>query len=107
VAEVVLARQQDFIFGGLFQWGVFGEGPPARRNRHRATVAGGGILEVPRPGQHVLPRPAHSCCGISARWCSSRRAKVYLGFEYQIAFHRYLIENKSENVMQGMVRWNI
>ena len=34
-------------------------------------------------------------------------AKIYLGFEYQIAFHRYLIENKTENVLQGMVRWNI
>jgi hypothetical protein len=34
-------------------------------------------------------------------------AKIYLGFEYQIAFHRYLIPDKTENVLQGMVRWNI
>jgi hypothetical protein len=34
-------------------------------------------------------------------------AKIYLGFEYQIAFHRYRIPNKTENVLQGMVRWNI
>jgi hypothetical protein len=34
-------------------------------------------------------------------------AKIYLGFEYQFTINRYLIEGKSENTLQGMIRWNI
>jgi hypothetical protein len=34
-------------------------------------------------------------------------AKLYLGAEYQIAFNRYLITGKTENTLQGMIRWNI
>jgi hypothetical protein len=33
-------------------------------------------------------------------------AKLLVGFEYQIAFNRYLIEGKTENVLQGMIKWN-
>ena len=33
-------------------------------------------------------------------------SKIYVGLEYQIAFNRYLISGKTENVLQGMFRWN-
>ena len=33
--------------------------------------------------------------------------KLYADFEYQLAFNRYLITGKTENVLQGMLRWNI
>ena len=30
-----------------------------------------------------------------------------MGAEYQLAYNRYLIQGKTENVLQGMIRWNI
>lgn len=83
---------QDFVFGGFMQWGVFGEGahvsvPGLRGNRFFIT-------------QPQLLWDAGKLIQFTPR-------KIYLGFEWQFALNRYLIEGKTENVLQGMIRWNI
>ena len=86
---------QDFIFGGFFQAGLFGEG--AHVNPGPFDLAEGNRFFLAQPqllwdfGKVIQFTPA----------------KLYLGFEYQLAYHRYLIEGKTENTLQGMVRWNI
>lgn len=83
---------QDFIFGGFFQWGVFGEGEGKRGN-----PAEGNSFFLSQPqllwdfGKLIQFTPA----------------KLYLGFEYQYTINRYLIDGKSENLLQGMARWNL
>lgn len=84
---------QDFIFGGFVAWGVFGEG----QSRNPALGQKGNWFLVTQPqllwdfGKLITFTPA----------------KLYLGFEWQIALNRYLIQDKTENVLQGMIRWNI
>lgn len=84
---------QDFMFGGFLSWGVFGEG----QGRGSFSTTKGAPFFVTQPqllwdlGKAITFTPA----------------KLYVGFEYQLAFNRYLIQNKTENVLQGMVRWNI
>ncbi|HTE56410.1 MAG TPA: hypothetical protein VK698_36400 [Kofleriaceae bacterium] len=84
---------QDFIFGGFLQWGLFGEG----ESRRDPALGEGNNFITSQPqllwdfGKAVQFTPA----------------KLYLGFEYQYTMNRYLIEDKSENLLQGMVRWNI
>lgn len=80
-----------FLVGGFFQWGLFGEGDaPSLMTEGRPF-----FLSQPQLlwdiGKAVQFTPA----------------KVYVGFEYQLSVNRYLIEGKTENVLQGMVRWNI
>jgi hypothetical protein len=91
----------DFIFGGFFQWGVFGEGdgelvfgePPN-------TIA------VPAEGRpFFLTQP--QLLWDFGKVIQFTPAKLYLGLEYQLAFNRYLIEGKTENTLQYMIRWNI
>lgn len=83
---------QDFIFGGFFQTGLFGEGEAIA-----PSVGEGNRFFLAQPqllwdfGKPIGFTPA----------------KLYAGFEYQLAFNRYLITGKTENVLQGMIRWNI
>lgn len=87
---------QDFIFGGFFQWGVFGEGGPATQ------VAADQFLQG---RSFFLTQP--QLLWDFGKLIQFTPAKIYLGLEYQIAFNRYLIEEKTENVLQYMLRWNI
>lgn len=83
----------DFLFGGFFSWGVFGEGDL----KNGLVGPGGNWFFITQPqllwdfGKVIKAAPA----------------KLYLGFEYQFSLNRYLIEDKSENLLQGMIRWNI
>jgi hypothetical protein len=86
---------QDFIFGGFFQTGLFGEG--AHRNP--------GPFDLTTGHPFLLAQP--QLLWDFGKLIRFTPAKLYLGAEYQIAFHRYLIPGKSENVLQGMIRWNI
>ena len=91
----------DFIFGGFFQWGVFGEGegnlvfgePPN-------TVA------VPTEGNSFFLTQPQILLDVG-KLIKFTPAKLYAGFEYQFTINRYLIQDKSENTLQGMIRWNI
>lgn len=84
---------QDFIIGGFISWGLFGEGA----SRNPAFGSAGNWFLVTQPQLLFdLGKPI----GFTP-------AKLYVGLEYQIALNRYLIESKTENVLQGMVRWNI
>jgi hypothetical protein len=95
---------QDFIFGGFFQWGLFGEG--SGNQIIVIEAPGGGPLEVPAKGNSFfLSQP--QLLWDFGKLVRFTPAKIYLGFEYQLAFHRYLIPDKTENVLSGMVRWNI
>jgi hypothetical protein len=86
----------DFIFGGFFQWGVFGEGGPAN-----PIAAAQGL----QGNTFFLSQP--QLLWDFGKLIRFTPAKLYLGVEYQIAFNRYLIEKKTENVLQYMIRWNI
>lgn len=97
---------QDFIFGGFFQWGVFGEGSGNQIIVIEAPSPGGGVLEIPAKGNSFLVSQPQLLWDFG-KLVRFTPAKIYLGFEYQLAFHRYLIPDKTENVLQGMVRWNI
>ena len=81
---------QAFIFGGFFQWGLFGEGDAP-------TLATEG-----RPFFLSQPQLLYDV-GKLAQYTPG---KIYIGLEYQLAFNRYLISGKTENVLQGMIRWN-
>ncbi len=84
---------QDFIFGGFIQWGIFGEG----QSRKNPFLGEGNNFITSQPqllydfGKLVRFTPA----------------KFYIGLEYQYTMNRYLIEDKTENLFQGMIRWNI
>jgi hypothetical protein len=83
---------QDFIFGGFFQAGLFGEGKGKGApfgEGHRFFLSQPQIL-------WDFGKPIGFTPG-----------KLYAGFEGQIAFNRYLIVGKTESLIQGMLRWNI
>jgi hypothetical protein len=84
---------QDFIFGGFFQWGLFGEG------------AGKGAFTGSEGNNFFLTQP--QLLWDFGKVIKFTPAKIYLGLEYQFTINRYLIEGKSENMLQGMIRWNI
>lgn len=97
---------QDFIFGGFFQWGLFGEGEGTQDIVIDAAPPNGGVITVPAKGNtFFLSQP--QLLWDFGKLLTFTPAKIYLGFEYQIAFHRYLIDHKTENTLQGMIRWNI
>jgi len=88
---------QDFIFGGFFQWGLFGEGDAP-------SLTPPGAPEVTKGRPFFLTQPQFLYD--FGKLITYTPGKIYLGFEYQIAFNRYLISGKTENVLQGMIRWN-
>jgi hypothetical protein len=97
---------QDLIFGGFFQWGLFGEGDGQQIIVVEAPSPGGGLLEIPAQGNSFfLTQP--QLLWDFGKTIGFTPAKIYLGFEYQFTVNRYLIEDKSENTLQGMIRWNI
>jgi hypothetical protein len=97
---------QDFLFLGFFSWGVFGEGTGNQYIVDERPAPDGGILKIPVNGNSFfLTQP--ELLWDFGKLVHFTPAKIYLGFEYQAAFHRYLIPGKTENVLQGMVRWNI
>ncbi len=81
---------QSIVLGGFFQWGLFGEGDAP-------TLGGKG-----RPFLLSQPQLLYDI-GKLVRYDPG---KIYIGFEYQISVNRYLIDGKTENVLQGMVKWN-
>jgi hypothetical protein len=83
---------QDFLFGGFFQVGLFGEGV------HR-------LDPTQKGNQFFMAQP--QLLWDFGKLIRFTPAKLYAGLEYQIAFNRYLIQNKTENTLQGMIRWNI
>ena len=97
---------QDFMFLGFFQWGLFGEGTGKQIITVEAPVPGGGTLEIPAKGNSFFLTQPELLWDLG-KTVGFTPAKIYLGFEWQFAFHRYLIPDKTENVLQGMVRWNI
>jgi hypothetical protein len=99
---------QDFIFGGFFQWGLFGEGEGDQYIVIEAPPGenGGGVINVPAEGNSFfLTQP--QLLWDFGKLIKFTPAKIYLGLEYQFTVNRYLIEGKSENMLQGMIRWNI
>jgi len=86
---------QDFLFGGFFQMGLFGEGV------HRNP----GPFDLTRGNPFFLSQP--QLLWDFGKLVQFTPAKLYLGVEYQFAYNRYLIPGKIENVAQGMLRWNI
>lgn len=98
----------DFIFGGFFQWGLFGEGSGEQEILIEAAPGpnGGGIITVPAEGRpFFLTQP--QILWDFGKTIHAAPKKLYLGFEYQFTVNRYLIDGKSENTLSGMIRWNI
>ncbi|MEM9487885.1 MAG: hypothetical protein AAGC55_02010 [Myxococcota bacterium] len=87
----------DFIFGGFLQWGLFGEG--------EAVGFADDAPFIPEGNSFFLTQP--QLLWDFGKAIQAAPGKLYLGFEYQFTINRYLIEGKSENVLSGMVRWNI
>jgi len=81
---------QTILFGGFFQWGLFGEGDAPTLN----TTGRPFFLTQPQ-----LLYDVGKLVGYTA-------GKILIGFEWQVAFNRYLISGKTENVLQGMIRLN-
>jgi len=98
---------QDSSSAGSSSWGVFRRGLLQAEHRHRATVAGRWHPGGPRPGQHVLPRQPQLLWDFG-KVVQFTPAKVYLGFEYQIAFPPLPDrEQVGERAAGAWVRWNI
>ncbi|PTL75228.1 hypothetical protein [Vitiosangium sp. GDMCC 1.1324] len=83
---------QDFKFLGFFQAGLFGEGV------HR-------LDPTQKGNRFFLAQP--ELLWDFGKVITFTPDKLLVGVEYQLAFNRYLIQNKTENVLQGMIRWNI
>ncbi|HYO57945.1 hypothetical protein [Archangium sp.] len=83
---------QDFKFLGFLQAGIFGEGV------HR--------LDPTQKGNRFFMAQPQLLWDFG-KLITFTPDKLLLGFEYQLAFNRYLIQNKTENTLQGMIRWNI
>ncbi|EPX59422.1 hypothetical protein D187_002912 [Cystobacter fuscus DSM 2262] len=84
---------QDFLFLGFFQTGLFGEGE------------GVGTMTGSRGNRFFLAQP--ELLWDFGKLVRFTPGKIYLGAEYQLGYNRYLIQGKIENVLQGMIRWNI
>lgn len=84
---------QSIVLAGFFQWGVFGEGKP----KDPMAPLGEG-----RPFFLAQPQLLYDF----GKLIKYDPGKIYVGFEYQLAFNRYLIKDKTENVLQGMIKWN-
>jgi hypothetical protein len=91
------AWQKTFAIGGqsiqqngFFQWGLFGEGDAPT------------LMTKGRPFFIAQPQLLYDL-GKLVRY---EPGKIWVGFEYQLAFNRYLIGGKTENVLQSMIRWN-
>jgi len=97
---------QDFMFLGFFQWGLFGEGSGTQYLLDERPPPDGGVTPVVVKGNSFFVSQPEFLWDFG-KLVHFTPAKIYLGFEYQIAFHRYLIPDKTENVLQGMIRWNI
>ncbi|HEX4417942.1 MAG TPA: hypothetical protein VH165_08585 [Kofleriaceae bacterium] len=97
---------QDFMFLGFFQWGVFGEGTGHQYIVDETAAPGGGVERIQVNGNSFFLSQPEFLWDFG-KLVHFTPAKLYLGFEYQLAYHRYLIPDKTENVLQGMVRWNI
>jgi len=96
----------DFMFLGFFQWGVFGEGKGKQIILDETPSPGGGPLEITTQGNSFFMSQPELLWDFG-KVVHFTPAKIYLGFEWQFAFHRYLIPDKTENTLQGMIRWNI
>jgi hypothetical protein len=83
---------QDFVFDGFIAWGVFGEGEDIH------NPANSGIWFIVAQPQFMWDL---------GKLVTFTPGKLYLGLEYQIAFNRYLIPGKTENVLSGMIHWNL
>ena len=81
---------QSIVFGGFFQWGIFGEGDAPK------------LMTTGRPFFLTQPQLLYDV----GKLVHYDPSKIYIGFEWQFAFNRYLIKDKTENVLQGMIRWN-
>jgi len=82
----------DFMFLGFIQVGIFGEGAGLGPY---AGIKGQPFLttqpELLWDFGKLFNFPAH----------------LYAGFEWQFTQNRYLIPKKTENTLQGMIRWNL
>ena len=81
---------QSIVLGGFFQWGVFGEGDAPS------------LMTKGRPFFLTQPQLLYDI----GKLVKYDPGKIYVGFEYQFTVNRYLISGKSENVLQGMIKWN-
>ena len=86
----------DLIFGGFFQWGLFGEGDAVGRAAALGFTEGNSFFLTQPQLLLDVGKPVGFTPG-----------KLYAGFEYQYTVNRYLIEGQSENLLQGMIRWTI
>lgn len=87
---------QDIVLGGFFQWGLFGEGDAP-------SLTPPGAPEVTKGRPFFLAQP--QLLYDFGKLITYDPGKIYVGFEYQVAFNRYLISGKTENVLQGMLKW--
>lgn len=91
--KTIPVGSQDFLLLGFFQTGLFGEG------------AGKGSFAGTEGNQFFLAQP--QLLWDFGKPVGFTPGKLYVGLEWQVAYNRYLIEDKTENVLQGMFRWNI
>ncbi len=87
---------QDIVLGGFFQWGLFGEGDAP-------SLTAPGAMEVTKGRPFFVAQP--QLLYDFGKLIKYDPGKIYVGFEYQVAFNRYLISGKTENVLQGMIKW--
>jgi hypothetical protein len=91
---------QRFLAGGFFAWGVFGEG------ESKNSMAGS-------EGRNFFLSQVQLLWNVGqlAKYFQEKpeffNDRLWIGVEGQVSVNRYLIEGKSENLLQGMVRWNI
>lgn len=102
-ATIPIWKITDLVFGGFFQWGIFGQGKgtftvgPDDKGKYTVIAQRGAPFFMAQP-QLLLDM------GKLVRWVDRT---IYAGIEYQVAWNRYLIVGATEHVPQLMVKWAI
>jgi len=96
-----LGTLTDLVFGGFFQWGLFGEG-------EGVTTVGpddkGHYATVPVRGRPFFVSGPLLLVDVGKLTTLAKRT-VYAGIKYQLAWNRYLQQGVTEHVPQLMLRW--
>jgi hypothetical protein len=98
-----IGKITDVVFGGFFQWGVFGEGEGVM------TVgpdASGRFKKVPVYGRPFFLSQPQLLLDVG-KLTTLVASTLYAGIEYQLAWNRYLQQGVTEHVPQLMFKWAI
>lgn len=102
-ATIPLAKLTDVLFGGSFQWGVFGEGQGVRPT---GLDDKGQYLTAPAQGRPFFTIQPQLLLDVG-RLIRLDKSTFLAGLRYQLAWNRRLQQDVTEHVPLLLFRWNL